>query len=151
MKVSAVAAALLAISAALALPSAPRAGPTTVSVSFDQTYDVNTTSLDTVACSNGPNGLESQGFNTFGQLPGFPNIGGAFAVSGFGSANCGTCWNLTFKGTTISVLAIDTASGGFNIALEAMNALTHNQATFLGRVNASAVQVDTTNCNFTST
>ncbi|KAI0742198.1 Cerato-platanin, partial [Irpex lacteus] len=79
--------------------------------------------------------------------PGFSNIGGAGAVAGFNSAACGTCWQLTFNGTSINVTAIDHAAAGtFNIALTAMNKLTHNQAQFLGRVNAQATQVAASAC-----
>lgn len=38
-------------------------------------------------------------------------------------------------------MAIDHAASGFNIAQEAMDALTNNQAVALGRVEASVVQV----------
>ncbi|KAG6893720.1 hypothetical protein C0995_016265, partial [Termitomyces sp. Mi166 len=116
-------------------------------VSYDQTYDNAAASLTTVACSDGPNGLITRGFTTFGSLPKFPHIGGAAAVGGWNSANCGTCWDLTYTDSqgvsrTISVLAVDHADSGFNLALGAMNELTNNQATFLGRVDATAVQVD---------
>lgn len=47
-----------------------------VLVSYDQRYDVGGTSLNTVACSDGENGLESR-FPTFSDLPAFPRIGGA--------------------------------------------------------------------------
>ncbi|KAG6864167.1 hypothetical protein C0993_009292, partial [Termitomyces sp. T159_Od127] len=118
-----------------------------VTVSYDQTYDNGGTSLTTVACSDGPNGLITRGFSTFGSLPDFPNIGGAAAVEGWNSASCGSCWDLTYTNgqgvsKTISVLAIDHADSGFNIALAAMNELTGNQAQFLGRVDVTAVQVD---------
>jgi hypothetical protein len=67
----------------------------------------------------------------------------------FNSPNCGTCWKLTFNGTSINVAAIDHAAAGtFNIALSAMNKLTNNQAQFLGRVNAQAQQVNATACGF---
>ncbi|KAH0588658.1 Allergen Asp f 15 [Termitomyces sp. J132] len=112
-------------------------------VSFDQTYDNQAGSLLTVACSEGS---VVDNFATFGSLPGFPNIGGAAAIAGFGSPNCGTCWNLTFESTTISVLAIDHAAAGFNIALGAMNTLTKNRAEFLGRIDATSVQVDPSFC-----
>lgn len=72
-----------------------------VSVSFDNTYDNAGGSLNTVACSDGPNGLEPR-FSTFGSLPSFPNIGGAQVVTGFGSPNCGTCWRLEFQGNSIN-------------------------------------------------
>ena len=70
-------------------------------VSFDNIYDNSSGSLATVACSDGPNGLLSR-FPTFGSLPSFPNIGGAQAVAGHGSPNCGSCWQLTFNGKSIN-------------------------------------------------
>jgi hypothetical protein len=118
----------------------------TVTVSYDQTYDNAGQSLAVVACSDGPNGLLTKGFTTFGSLPRFPNIGGAVAIGGWNSASCGTCWKLTYQNRSIFVLAVDHADAGFNIALTAMNQLTNNQATFLGRVNADAVQVASSNC-----
>ncbi|KAG6831215.1 hypothetical protein H0H92_012012 [Tricholoma furcatifolium] len=137
-------AALLALLPALAL------GQTTVSVSYDELYDNSAGSMDSVACSNGPNGLDPP-YSTFGDLPNFPFIGGAQAIAGWDSPNCGTCWSLTYttsKGAAIQidVLAIDVALNGFNIALEAMNTLTDGQAEFLGRVNATAIQVDASIC-----
>ncbi|KLO15151.1 Cerato-platanin, partial [Schizopora paradoxa] len=107
------------------------------SVTFDQTFDNPDGSLDTVACSNGANGLETLGFTTFGSLPAFPFIGGAPNVTGFDSVECGTCWGLQFDGVTINVLAIDVSSS-FNIALAAMNTLTNGQAEALGRVTVNA-------------
>ena len=117
-----------------------------VTVSYDQTYDNASGSLDTVACSDGPNGLETKGYTTFGSLPHFPNIGGAAAVAGWDSPQCGTCWQLTYNGKSINVLAIDHTDAGFNIALEALNTLTNNQGTFLGRINATATQVASSVC-----
>ena len=73
-------------------------------------------------------------------------IGGAFAVEGFGSAMCGSCWELTYGSTTIHVLAIDHAQEGFNIALGAMDKLTGGQAQQLGRVMAQAKQVTPIAC-----
>ncbi|KAF7799700.1 hypothetical protein EIP86_010942 [Pleurotus ostreatoroseus] len=132
-------AAVLAVLAALAAPILAD------TVSFDTVYDDPSTSLDEVACSDGPNGLITKGFTTFGSLP-TKNIGGAAAVAGFNSPQCGSCWELTFNGTSINVLAIDHAGSGFNIAEGAMNALTNNQAAFLGRVDATATQVDASAC-----
>ncbi|RDX52934.1 eliciting plant response-like protein [Polyporus arcularius HHB13444] len=117
-----------------------------VTVSYDETYDVASGSLTTVACSDGPNGLITKGFSTFGSLPHFPNIGGAAAVAGWNSAQCGTCWQLTYNGKSINVLAVDHTDAGFNIALEAMNTLTNNQAVFLGRIDATAKQVAKSQC-----
>nr|BAN04650.1 cerato-platanin-like protein 4 [Grifola frondosa] len=136
--------ALLCSTIAFFLPAA--FAQTSVSVSYDQTYDGASTSLDEVACSDGPNGLITKGYTTFGSLPDFPFIGGAQAVAGWDSPECGTCWTLSYNGNSINVLAIDHTATGFNIALEAMNVLTDNQAVFLGRVEATAVQTAASNC-----
>ena len=124
---------------------------TTVTVSYDKTYDKGSTSLDKVACSNGENGLEPKGYTTFDSLPDFPFIGGASVVAGWNSPNCGTCWKLTYKNskgqkTSVTVLAIDHADKGFNVALEAMDDLTNGQSQQLGRVNATAKEVPASEC-----
>lgn len=62
------------------------------------------------------------------------------------SSQCGTCWQLTYQGRSINVLAIDLSTNGFNIALDAMNALTNGQAAQLGRIDATSTQVDVSNC-----
>ena len=118
----------------------------TVSVSYDETYDNASASLTSVACSDGTNGLITKGFSSFGSLPQFPNIGGAPVVTGWNSDQCGTCWSLTYDGKSINVLAVDSATNGWNIGLEAMNALTDWQAEQLGRVDAVASLVDSAQC-----
>lgn len=124
---------------------AETAAAVSVSVSYDQKYDVKQSSLTTVACSDGVNGLMSKGYTTFGSLPKFPLIGGAPTIPGWNSPNCGKCYQLHYKAgsvdRTINVLAIDAAAGGFNIGLEAMNRLTNGQAVNLGRVTATYTQV----------
>ena len=85
-------------------------------------------------------------FPTFGSLPNFPFIGGAAAVAGFNSPECGSCWELTYNGTSINVLAIDHADSGFNIALGAFNVLTDGNGVSVGRINAQAQQVDPSQC-----
>ena|SRR6266550_5656796 len=67
-----------------------------ITVAYDTAYDDSTASLNTVACSDGPNGLETLGYTTLGSLPSFPNIGAAYAVAGWDSPACGTCWQLTY-------------------------------------------------------
>lgn len=129
--------------AALAFFAAPALG---VTLSYDEAYDNGSASLDTVACSDGENGLITKGFSNFGSLPQFPNIGGAVAVGGWNSDACGTCWQLTYKGKSINVLAVDHTDAGFNIALAAMNTLTNNQAKQLGRIDVTAKQVATSAC-----
>ncbi|KAJ7284920.1 immunomodulatory protein [Mycena rebaudengoi] len=125
-----------------------------VTLAYDEHYDVASNSLDIVACSDGPNGLETRGFTTLGSLPHFPLIGAAVAVAGWNSPNCGTCWKLTYTNATgvaksINVLAVDHAGAGFNIALSAMNTLTNNQAVKLGRVDVQSVQVASSVCGLT--
>jgi hypothetical protein len=100
-------------------------------------------------CSNGPNGLVTDGFNTIGALtalPPHPAVGGVFAVKGWNSPECGSCWKLTYKGKSIYVTAIDTISDGFDISLKAMNLLTNNQAQKLDSIDAQATQVAASFC-----
>ena len=117
-----------------------------VTVSYDQTYDSSSGSLATVACSDGSHGLLTKGFSTFGSLPHFPNVGGAQAVGGWNSASCGTCWQLTWNGKSINVLAIDHADEGFNIAKKAMDSLTGGKAAELGRIDVEAKEVSASKC-----
>jgi hypothetical protein len=141
--------AFMAILSLVVAAPAPAAAAT-VSVSYDPKYDVGATSLNTVSCSNGPNGLVTQGYSDFASLPGFPNIGGAITIPGWNSPNCGKCYALHYSNgkvdKTINVIAVDAAPGGFNIGLQAMNTLTNGQAEQLGRVDATYVEVDASVC-----
>jgi hypothetical protein len=120
-------------------------------VAYDTTYDNKRGSLTSVACSDGSNGLITQGFKSFGDLSSFPHIGGTSAVAGWNSANCGSCWALTYKNAqgkkkTINVLAIDVAASGFNIALSAMNELTGGNAVQFGRVDVTSKRIRPSFC-----
>ena len=53
---------------------------------------------------------------------------------------------MTYNGKSVNILAIDVARNGFNIAKKAMDDLTNGQAAFLGRIEATAVQVDRSAC-----
>jgi hypothetical protein len=118
-----------------------------ITVSYDTGYDNRGRSLTAVSCSDGANGLITRyGWQTQGNVPKFPYIGGAQAIAGWNSPSCGTCWKLEYKGKSINVLAIDHAAAGFNLALDAMNALTNGQASQLGRIDAKATQVAASNC-----
>ena len=75
----------LSIIAILAAPFVVSA----TSVSWDPHYDHSSQSLASVACSDGRNGMMTKGFRVFGDLPTFPNIGGASAITGWNSPNCG--------------------------------------------------------------
>lgn len=105
-------------------PSTPSS---TLRATYDTTYDNKSGSMNGVACSNGPNGLAAR-FPTFGDVPSFPFIGGAFDVV-WNSPNCGACWNLTnvATGVSISLTAVDSAGAGFNIAQEAFEKLNNGQ------------------------
>lgn len=152
------------------LSSLATAAITAQIIRYDTVYDNSSTSLSTVACSDGTNGLLTKGYNTFGSLPDFPYIGAAAAVEGYDSANCGSCWKLTYtpsgngtataagNGTTstygdddsvsysVVLLAVDHADEGFNVAQEALDELTGGMAEELGTVQAIVQQVDAGEC-----
>jgi hypothetical protein len=119
-------------------------------VRYDETYDNASASLDTVACSDGQNGLITKGYSTFGSLPKFPYIGSSDAVEGWNSKNCGTCWNVSYtsggKTMSINILAIDHADKGFVLSKTAMNSLTGNLAVDLGTAEAEVQQVASSVC-----
>ncbi len=115
-------------------------------VRYNTYYDNAHTSLNNVACSNGDNGLVTKGYPTFGSLPTFPNIGGVYAVKGWNSPECGSCWKLMYEGKSIYVTAIDTNWNGFDLSLESMNTLTNGKAEKHDLVNAQATQVDAWYC-----
>lgn len=112
---------------------------------YDNTYDNSGQSMLTVSCSDGSNGLAAR-FSTFGSVPTFPNIGGAAAIPGWNSAQCGSCWQLTFQGKSILVTAIDHADDGFNLSQEALDTLTGGRAVEFGAVDVTATQVDKSQC-----
>ncbi|KAF2277953.1 heat-stable 19 kDa antigen precursor, partial [Westerdykella ornata] len=117
------------------------------SVSYDEGYDNAGRSLTAVSCSDGENGLITRyGWQTQGQIPNFPYIGGFQGIAGWNSPQCGTCWAVTYKGKTINVLAVDHTANGFNIAKRAMDELTGGNAVQFGRVDAQAVQVVASQC-----
>ena len=59
---------------------------------------------------------------------------------------CGTCWQLQWEGNSVYVTAVDSASDGWNLSKQAMDALTHNQASYRGQISAKARQVDASKC-----
>ena len=136
------------LSMPLASPQA--AASQTISVSYDERYDQGTSSLTTVSCSDGTNGLITQGYSNFKSLPNFPLIGGAPTVEGWNSPNCGKCYQLHYQNgkvnKTINVLAVDSAVGSFNLGLQALNQLTGGNAQQLGRVDATYTEVEASEC-----
>ncbi|KAI0368753.1 cerato-platanin-like secreted protein [Pilatotrama ljubarskyi] len=130
---------------ALGVPASSSSKSTTMQVTYDPVYDRKSNSLDIVACSNGRHGLETKGYTTFGSLPN-QYLGGAQAVAGWNSPNCGTCWQVSYNGTTINVLAIDHADSGLNIGEKGLNKLTHGRAEERGVIHAKVTQVSASKC-----
>lgn len=116
-----------------------------VLVQYDTVFDNPEASLNTVACSDGKNGMVTKGYKTFGSLPSFPHIGAAIAVEGYNSVSCGSCWGLSYTSgkttTTIYVLAIDRAVQGFVIAKTALEHLAGPQGVDAGKINVTATRV----------
>ena len=139
MKLASLAAAALT----LALPAFAQ---TTQTLSYATAYGDPTFSLADVACSDGTNGLLTQGYTTLGSLPNFPCIGGVYTVTGWGSPACGTCYEVTYNEATIYVVAVDVAFEELNLSQKAMDALTGGQAVKLGVVDVTSVLVDGAAC-----
>ncbi|KAH7115101.1 heat-stable 19 kDa antigen precursor [Dendryphion nanum] len=118
-----------------------------ITVSYDTGYDDAGRSLNVVSCSDGSNGLITRfGWQTQGQIPSYPYIGGYQGVAGWNSPQCGTCYGVTYNQKTIYVLAIDHTANGFNIGKQALDDLTNGNAEQFGRVEAQYVQVENSNC-----
>ncbi|KAL4063296.1 Cerato-platanin [Scleroderma yunnanense] len=120
-----------------------------VEVTYNTIYDNPNTPLSSTACSNGDNGLQTKGFETLGELPTFPYVGGIPGLT-WNSPYCGSCWQLSYtdaSGTTrtIVVTAVDEA-WSFNLSQEAMDKLTGGIAVQKGTVTAISTQVDTSLC-----
>jgi hypothetical protein len=127
------------------------ASASTVLVKYDTVYDNPNTSMDAVACSDGKNGMETKGYPTFGSLPTFPNIGGAYTIAGYNSTSCGSCWKLTYNKTaTAYITAIDHADNGFVISKQALAALGGQQAVDGGQIYTSATAVKGSYCGLQS-
>jgi hypothetical protein len=115
-------------------------------VFYDDVYGNKDYSLNGVACSY----PLYKKYGTFGKVPKFPRIGGAFVVNGFKSPNCGTCWNVTYPPLevsvnggrrTIPVFLVDSTKDGVVLSREAMDELTDGEAFEFGHVEADLVQV----------
>lgn len=123
------------------------ASTTALTVSYDTGYDIENRALTDVACSDGENGLITRfNWTTQGDTSNFPNIGGAPAVEGWDSTECGSCWELTYKENKINIMAVDVAIGGYVVGLTAMDDLTDGLGEQLGRVEIEAVQVEDRDC-----
>jgi Cerato-platanin len=130
---------------------APVAAGTSVNVQYDTTYDNSSESINSVACSDGTNGLGTKGYPTLGAVPGFPLVGGAPTIAGWNSPSCGACYAITYGSTTIYVTAVDAATDSFVLSQQAMDRLTNNQAVALGHVTATYAVADAASCGFPTT
>ena len=139
------AASIITLAALLSVTIAsPTSSSTVEPVRPNNIYDNGSESLNNVACSNGPNGLITKGFTTFNSLPTFPNIGSGFTIHNWGSAECGSCWELTnpTTGATIFVTAIDTISSGFGLSDAAVGTLIGGTVpSSFSEVNVEATEV----------
>ncbi|KAF8264255.1 immunomodulatory protein [Lactarius quietus] len=117
-----------------------------VDVRYNEEYDNPKVDLDAVACSDGPNGLLTKKYTTFGSLPSFPYIGAAQAVGGWDSPACGSCWQISYGDKSINVTAVDHSGDGFILSLKAVNALTYGDAEEFGVIKAQAKLIDKKYC-----
>ncbi|KAG1770877.1 Cerato-platanin [Suillus placidus] len=135
----------VALLSALALP----AFAVPANVTYDPVYANPNSSLATVSCSNGANGLLTKGYTTFGSIPSFPNIGGIPGAT-WNSTLCGTCWSLQYTTpggvqTTIFITAVDPAYT-FNVSPQTFNKLNNGTGFELGKIAAEATEVAASNC-----
>ncbi|KAF8467143.1 Cerato-platanin-domain-containing protein [Russula ochroleuca] len=119
-------------------------GPIIREATFSYAYDNPNTSTNTVACSNGQNGLASR-FPTLGDIPSFPFIGGAFDVV-WNSPNCGGCWKVTniANNASIHFTAVDTSSS-IDLSEQAFKAL-NNGVIGNGVLNVTAGKIPRSVC-----
>lgn len=140
--------AVLGALAAFVVPQVALA-QSTVKVTYDLNYKNSTVPLNSTACSNGVNGLETRGYPTLGSLPTYPNTTGIPGLT-WNSTLCGSCWTLSYtfsNGTTtkVTVTAVDAAST-FNMAPQPFGFLAGIDGYEAGSVQATAIQVAASEC-----
>ncbi|KAI6099557.1 Cerato-platanin [Pisolithus croceorrhizus] len=148
MKFTAIFAALVAFAVPQAVPAQ---AATLYPVTYSVDYRLGNASLDTVACSNGANGLVTKGYTDFESLPTYPNVSGIPNLV-WNSTLCGTCWELSYlfpNGTvnTVVVTAID-AAFDFNLSPQAFGYLVGEAGYIAGEVTANVTQLNATSCGF---
>ncbi|KMU74303.1 allergen Asp f 15 [Coccidioides immitis RMSCC 3703] len=132
------------LSSSLSPPATPLAS--TTDLSYDTHYDDPSLALSGVTCSDGDNGMITKGYNTAGEIPNYPHVGGAFTVETWNSPNCGKCYKVTYNAKTIFLTAIDHSNSGFNIAKKSMDVLTNGRAEELGRIKVTYEEVASSLC-----
>ncbi|KAL4063894.1 Cerato-platanin-domain-containing protein [Scleroderma yunnanense] len=135
----------------LTLLAHPTRAQTPTSLSWDAVYGTGSNSLSKFACSDGSNGLEQKGYTTLDSLRNFPNVGGAPTVLDWNDPNCGKCYTVTYintsgVSTSVNIVAVDVGRDGFVVSQQAMDTLTGNQASSLGRVDVTYVEADPSAC-----
>ena len=97
--------------------------PKVYTAKYDSDYDVETTSVDSVACSE----LVTL-YSNFVDVPFFPHIGGAFDTTK-GSPHCGAIWKLTNHEKPdlwVDFISIDTATSDFGLSNDTFHELGGN-------------------------
>ncbi|KAG9315824.1 Cerato-platanin [Chiua virens] len=132
----------LAVLSAAVLPSLAQSG--SVKVTYVGLYDDPNWSLDSTACSNGANGLDTK-WAVLGDIPNFPAVAGIPGLT-WNSPLCGTCWELSYDDGAnmmhnITVTAVDAAYSTFNVAEDAFTSWAGTSGVAAGSIEATAVQV----------
>ncbi|KAG9315825.1 Cerato-platanin-domain-containing protein [Chiua virens] len=131
----------LVILSAAVLPSLAQSG--TAKVTYVGLYDNPDWPLDSTACSNGDNGLDTK-WPTLGDIPGYPLVAGIPGLT-WNSPSCGTCWELSYVNDigvthTVTVTAVD-AAYTFNLAKSVFMELADASAVQAGFFEATAAQI----------
>ncbi|KAH6919112.1 snodprot1 [Coprinopsis sp. MPI-PUGE-AT-0042] len=121
-------------------------------LTYDPWYANGREPLTSSYCSDGVNGLITKyGYSTFQEIPSYPRIGSAPAVTDVDSVGCGTCWQLTYTDggsrKSINITAIDWAPPNvFTTSQRAMDELTNGQALNLRTVGVTVKQIPAKSC-----
>ncbi len=138
--------ALLAASLSV-IPAMAQSTPSVLN--YDTMFDSPSGTLGMTAC---PADGILEGHPTFGSLPTFPYIGGAYFVQGFNSSRCGSCYELSYKRSdgkvaTRTYTIINTVDHGFTSSLAAAMELTGlSRDEFPGDAAISAKEVPVAHC-----
>jgi len=144
MRFSTVMVSLMAMAAGACAQVATTAG-------YDPNYDTSSLSTLSITCSDGTNGLNTKGYQTLGDLPGFPRVGAIETIAQWNSPNCGKCYKVTYTttGASINIIGVDRpVAGGIVMSLAALNELTGGQGTALGRVDVTYLETAGTDCGY---
>lgn len=112
-------------------------------VTYDWRYDDPKRSIDFVTCGSGSNGLAQRfGWERLGDIPSFPYIAAIETIT-WRSAQCGTCWAITYNSRTIAVVGVDSMGRGVNLPFRTFKMLVGWDAD-LGAVDGTIAQLPLT-------